>query len=330
MNALFRSFFLLLPLCALVLTGCGPTATLQGVRPPEIALPGVRTAHLQSFEGRFALSARPCFIEEFLRSGRVSLVPGPEADVSLRLEVAEDIDEYRTHDSVTWEREYTRTIERTLPDGRKETIKETLTEPVLRQVPRVERSVVVRGTLTAFGPQGAVLASATDERRSDESFGGRSGWSEKGTRTDPATYDFDVPPARLKASDLACRVGRDLAGRVVPQHYILSVALADEGDEVLARGAQLASQGRWEQAAALWRQVLEKTPGMAGALYNMGVYHEAKGTEKGMLEARSYYDRAAGAAQDADIRKNATEGRSRAARRLEELRQLRAQFPEAE
>lgn len=331
MTPLFRFSPVLLSLLLLatgVVSGCAPSATLHGVRPPEVPLPGARTVRLDPPVGQYARAAQPCFFQEFLRSGRFSLTSGDDADAVLRLEVDDSVDDRASWDRVTWQREYTRTIIRTLPDGRRETVEETVTEPVSASVRRVERDIALDCTLTARAPDGGLLATASTRKRSRETYGGRTGWQEWGAHKDPNTYVPDIPPAWEKAEKLACEAGTELARKVTPQSYAMNVPLSKgEGEAqaaLIERGAGLADEGRWEQAASLWRQALERDPASASALYNLGVYHEAKATEQGLLEARRLYERALenGPAEDAA---NAV---ARVDRRLKDMRALREQFGE--
>ncbi len=95
--------------------------------------------------------------------------------------------------------------------------------------------------------------------------------------------------SRDEAERLLRRSAEQFAAWITPRVVRQDVTLATGPSEALRRGNGLARAGEYTEAAECYRQALDERPGDHGAMYNLGLMHEAR---RQFAEALSWYDRA--------------------------------------
>jgi tetratricopeptide (TPR) repeat protein len=95
--------------------------------------------------------------------------------------------------------------------------------------------------------------------------------------------------ARAKAEQLLARSTEQFAAWIVPRAVRTDVMLAAGSSEAVARGNRLARAGEYTEASGCYRQALDKHPDDHGAMYNLGLMHEAR---RRFADALDWYDRA--------------------------------------
>ncbi|MDR2141805.1 MAG: HrpB1 family type III secretion system apparatus protein [Deltaproteobacteria bacterium] len=91
-------------------------------------------------------------------------------------------------------------------------------------------------------------------------------------------------PEKVRDNLLAKSLAALIVAELGPDHTPYNLAKAYDQQSVEA--AQLVSQGHWDEAAKIWREILEDNPNYAPALYNLALYHERSGQ---LGEAWKYY-----------------------------------------
>ena len=291
-----------LVLLACLFGGCaGPTARLPGVAPARVGLPGVRILALDDFQGSYAEQVRQCMLQELLAQDRYVVaedyrtvsVQGPVQAV-VRAEVRPWLEDSRTDGAATVTDHVERTVTITRDDDTVVTKKETVDVQRTVFVPQIQRSAEVAARITVIDPDsGRVMGSDSSTQRFDAVYGGPE------SVPDAREYDpdrpgiEDLPAQRFTLAQLGCDAGRELGRSLLPQAYVRKADLdIGPGEGPVEQGAWLADQGDWEAAAAVWRGVLQLNPYDAAALYDMGLYWEAKGTSEDFLRARDFYAQA--------------------------------------
>ena len=325
----------------LMATGCAqPRAELYGTRPAQIGLPGVRTLAVAPFEVRspnqtlVAEQARQCLLRELLASSRyqvldaespyqVSQAGGGQADAMIRTQVNLSLHDRQLNELAHVQDTATKTTTVTHPDGTTSTREETVTMEHSEQVPGVHRQAEARLVLTAIDPEtGALVGSGADTQRLNQTYGGAASLAgaNEYDASRPALYQMQSADRDL--AELACRAASALGQEMLPQSYVESVTLdIGLGDGPAEQGAWLADEGNWEGAARIWSSIPQGHPEYAPALYNLGLYWEAKGTPADFLQARELYAQAR-AVIDQPLYQEAL---IRIDQRLEEARQLSLQ-----
>jgi tetratricopeptide (TPR) repeat protein len=87
-----------------------------------------------------------------------------------------------------------------------------------------------------------------------------------------------------------------LAQRLAPEpevyYLVLDRGTGPAGETIIIRGTQRAAEGRWDEAEALWREVLAQNPDHPAALFNLGVALERRGGRDNLEQAQKNYARA--------------------------------------
>jgi tetratricopeptide (TPR) repeat protein len=307
-------FVFALSLCC---AACSPSTRVQAQRPAQVALSGVRRIAVPKFEGRFAEAARQCFLNTIYDSDRFAVVPGEQAQAVVLVSIQSNLCQSRGTDEVRQETTRQRTVTVRDADGQ---VVRSYTEdiPVERiiQHPYVQRHADTEAQLRVM--QNSRTLARTDATLSqDRRYGGKDCLDRESCPEGQLPLT-DLPSAHKTLSELACAAGSELASRLLPVSYEIRIPLDDDADAQVARGAELADDGQWSAAMALWQQSLDADPHNAPALYNMGVARERGGTLEDLRQAQTYYTRAAAL----EPRENYLEARQRIHKRIQEAREL--------
>jgi tetratricopeptide (TPR) repeat protein len=123
---------------------------------------------------------------------------------------------------------------------------------------------------------GAVIATGSTKETLTRSTGGFLA-SLGEAPSDPLTPEQAVKlMAPALADQLVEELGPDFTAR----------ELAPAQDDLSQKALSLASKGQWDQAAAIWKELIVLNPQYHPALYNLGLFHERNGD---LQKAWSYY-----------------------------------------
>ncbi|MGE4293249.1 MAG: hypothetical protein AB7E32_13695 [Desulfovibrio sp.] len=313
-----RTLFPLLLLVLPLFWGCGPSASMQALRPALVPLPGVHTLAVGEFSGPYGSRARDCFLERFRSSDRFQLALGEQAHAVVRAEVSSELRDERGEERKTVTENVTRVItERDAQDRVVRSYTEETPQRRIRREPYVLRSARVEARMRVeFG--GRVLAEESGFDSLDRRYGGLD-CPDADADCDESDGPLDrMPSGHAALAEMACAVGADLAARLLPEAYTVYVSLDEDGGEQVRRGAELADGDAWAAAVSLWQQALAENPANAPALYNLGVEQERRGVMENLQQAQALYGRAFGL----DPKERYAEALERIAGRIRDAQEL--------
>lgn len=266
---------------------------MHALRPAEVALPGIRKLAVPAFRGAPAYRARDCFLRTLNESDRFTLVPMDQAQAVVLVTVHGSAFNDRGVDLRTIKDTRTRTV--TVRDGDDNVVRSYTEEvPVkrLKRYPYVDRRLDMQLDMRVSSGS-RTLAEDHVQQRFACRYGGRACPRADSDCEEGHEPLQDMPPLDRAMDDLACEAARDLAHRLIPAAYEMTVALAEGSDPRVKRGAELADQDQWGAAMQLWKAVLAGNPSDAASLYNLGVALERRGRLLDLEQAKTYYTRAA-------------------------------------
>jgi len=159
---------------------------------------------------------------------------------------------------------------------------------VIRAVPYVMREARLESAYKVFDVVShAVIAAGEVTETDSDKYGGDKEQASPGRRL------RDLPTSTGTADKLSARAAAELVAELSRMKLASVLKLDPGGNTLVKRGVALAKDGHWEQAMAIWEQVIRDKPDEAAAFYNLGVAREGLGDMESLKTARDLYKKAA-------------------------------------
>jgi len=299
--------------------GCAAKTSVSRIKPAEVSLGGIRTLALLKFEGRFGETVRSDFYSKLSEVPHFNLIdisktnaldqviydqvddprffPDLEdlhADGVITGRVTSNINDIRGFDQVQMQEGTGRYKKEKNIFGKWVDVE--IKKTVLKPVPYVIRQASLTTDFKVFNLKTKqIVATGKVTENYNQKFGGDKEYA----LSFLGGMKLSGLPARNQTlNELSANVASRLVAKISPTRVTETIEFYDGGKfgygghDMIKRGIELAKRGLWDEAKAIWQDVIKAEPNNAAAYYNLGVAHEFAGDLKNLQTARTMYKKA--------------------------------------
>ncbi|MEA3427725.1 MAG: DUF6340 family protein [Thermodesulfobacteriota bacterium] len=310
----------LIVVAMLVWLGCAAKTNISKIKPAEVSLGGIRTLALLKFEGRFGETVRSDFYSKLNEVPHFNLIdtsntnaldqivydqvddprflPALEnlhADGVITGRVSANINDIRGYDQVQMQEGTGRYKKEKNIFGKWVNVE--IKKTVLRPVPYVIRQASLTTDFKVFNLKTKqIIATNKVTENYNQKFGGDK---EYALSLLGGMKLSKLPAPNQTLNELSANVASRLVAKISPTKVTETIEFYDGGKfgygshDMIKRGIEFAKRGLWDEAKAIWQDVIKAEPNNAAAYYNLGVAHEFIGNLKNLQTARTMYKKAA-------------------------------------
>lgn len=299
--------------------GCAAKTSVSRIKPAEVSLGGIRTLALLKFEGRFGETVRSDFYNKLSEVPHFNLIdtskinvldqviydqvddprffPDLEdlhADGVITGRVTSNINDIRGRDQVQMQEGTGRYKKEKNIFGKWVDVE--IKKTVLRPVPYVIRQASLTTDFKVFNLKTKqIIATGKVTENYNQKFGGDK---EYALSILGGMKLSQLPAPNQTLNELSVNVASQLVTKISPTKVTETIEFYDGGKfgygghDMIKRGIEFAKRGLWEEAKAIWQDVIKAEPNNAAAYYNLGVAHEFIGDLENLQTARTMYKKA--------------------------------------
>ena len=299
--------------------GCAAKTSVSRIKPAEVSLGGIRTLALLKFEGRFGETVRSDFYNKLSEVPHFNLIDisktnaldqviydqvddprffpdleGLHADGVITGRVTSNINDIRGRDQVQMQEGTGRYKKERNIFGKWVDVE--IKKTVLRPVPYVIRQASLTTDFKVFNLKTKqIIATGKVTENYNQKFGGDKEY----------VLSFlggmklsKLPAPNQTLNELSAKVAARLVAKISPTEVTETIEFDDGGKfgygghDMIKRGIEFARRGLWDEAKAIWQDVIKAEPNNAAAHYNLGVAHEFVGNLENFKIARTMYKKA--------------------------------------
>lgn len=299
--------------------GCAAKTSISRIKPAEVSLGGIRTLALLKFEGRFGEIVRSDFYNKLSEVPHFNLIDTSKinaldqviydqvddprflpdlkdlhADGVITGRVASNINDIRGFDQVQMQEGTGRYKKEKNIFGKWVDVE--IKKTVLRPVPYVIRQASLTTDFKVFNLKTKqIIATGKITENYNQKFGGDKEYALSflgGMKLS------ELPAPNQTLNELSANVASQLVAKISPTEVTETIEFYDGGKfgygghAMIKRGIEFAKRGLWDEAKAIWQDVIKTEPNNAAAYYNLGLAHEFIGNLENLQTARTMYKKA--------------------------------------
>lgn len=300
--------------------GCAAKTSVSRIKPAEVSMGGIRTLALLKFEGRFGETVRSDFYNKLSEVPHFNLIdtsrinaldqviydqvddprflPSLEdlhADGVITGRVTSNINDIRGRDQVQMQEGTGRYKKEKNIFGKLVDVE--IKKTVLRPVPYVIRQASLTTDFKVFNLKTKqIIATGKVTQNYNQKFGGDKEYALSilgGMKLSA------LPAPNQTLNELSASVASRLVAKISPTEITETIEFYDGGKfgygghDMIKRGIEFAKRGLWDEAKAIWQDVIKAEPNNSAAYYNLGLAHESVGDLENLKIARTMYKKAA-------------------------------------
>ncbi|MBF0530169.1 MAG: tetratricopeptide repeat protein [Deltaproteobacteria bacterium] len=284
----------LIVILSFISVSCSPGVTV--IRPTsDVSLPDhVTSVAISSLTGPLAAQLREAIRATISHNPRLQLVDSGPGAVIISGQVESGLEDSSGRDLVKTEQitdQKTEIVTRDLFINKDFTITKPVVKIGTEEADFLIRRAFLTFTCTLLIPSrdGSKSISKTIKINYEDKYGGINEFN----RTGPKLADLPAPEATNQ--HLVREAAFKLAETLAPTRYVAILDLGSGllGEEDIRLGVDLAKEGRWKEAEAIWQGIVDLNPDHPAALYNIGVARERLGDQGNLIRANEAYTKAA-------------------------------------